>query len=165
MPTLAERLNAKTKKRNNGCWEWQGYLASGTGYGVMSVGNRPKGVHRVAYELNHGPIPKGMCVCHTCDNRKCIRPDHLFLGTKADNLEDMRAKGRQAKGKKVSNPGSTNGNSRITEDDVRKIRQQYEDGVAQVELARRFGIDQTNVSCIVRRVTWKHSTSWGKCMI
>jgi hypothetical protein len=73
------------------CWEWKG-KPKDTGYGTFLNGY----AHRYAYEIVNGPIPAGMCVLHRCDNRICVRPDHLFLGTKEDNTADMWSKGRQS---------------------------------------------------------------------
>ncbi len=76
------------------CWEWKGYREDGR-YGHFAVTPKDKqGAHRVAYQIKHGAIPKGMEVCHTCDNPGCVRPDHLFLGTHQDNMDDMKAKDR-----------------------------------------------------------------------
>jgi hypothetical protein len=82
---------------NSGCFLWLPVVA-GNGYGVFWDGGRPRSAHRVAFELYCGPIPAGQFVCHTCDERSCVNPDHLFLGTHADNMADRDAKGRQAKG-------------------------------------------------------------------
>ena len=79
-----------------GCWEWIGRFGN-AGYGQVKRNGKNKGAHRISYELTHGAIPAGLCVLHRCDNRKCVRPDHLFLGTKRDNTRDMIQKGRAKK--------------------------------------------------------------------
>ena len=91
----------RTVVTDSGCWEWTGCRLP-TGYGHIGFyQNRNCGTHRVAWILTHGDIPKGLCVCHKCDNPPCINPDHLFLGTRADNVHDRDAKGRTHKGKRV----------------------------------------------------------------
>lgn len=98
------RLTEKTVVRENGCWEWTG-LVEKDGYGRMWVGSRTDGsrrparVNRISYELNCGPVGD-MHVCHRCDNRLCIRPEHLFLGSHADNMADMVSKHRSASGER-----------------------------------------------------------------
>ncbi len=93
--SLEERYWAKVEKTNDGCWGWvSGTDAFGYGRLIAPGGRKNLKAHRVSWELHNGPIPGGMCVLHRCDNPPCSNPDHLFLGTKADNVADMNAKGR-----------------------------------------------------------------------
>lgn len=151
--TLQERLFSKIQiNESTGCWEWTG--AKAHGYGRIYLDGKVLPAHRVLYELAHGPIPLGLCGCHHCDNRACVNPDHLFLGTVADNHADMDAKGRRAYGDLVANKGTDHGRARLTEADVLEIRAAL--GVSQKSLARKFGIGATQVRRIRDREQWTH---------
>ena len=105
------------------------------------------GAHRYSYELAYGPIPDGLCCCHRCDNPQCINPEHLFLGTRSDNLQDAVRKGRMAH-------GETQGNSKLTEVDVRAIR---EDKVSTGSiLGEKYGVHPNTIYAIKKGLTWKH---------
>lgn len=146
-----QRFWEKVDKRGPGdCWEWQGY--HGGRYGSVSVTHngdtRTTGSHRFSHELHNGPIPEGMYVCHSCDNPPCVNPAHLFLGTNADNLEDMVRKGR-------SLAGSKNKNARLAENDIRDIRGSYRMRKGP-ELAKKYGVADCTIRDIVRGRRWRH---------
>jgi hypothetical protein len=157
--TIEERFWRYVLKspESDGCWEWTGGHDA-HGYGSMGTDRRHTStVNRVAYRLLVGPIPDGMCVCHRCDNRNCVNPAHLFLGSRADNLHDMFAKGRGGgQFESGTHLGGDNTFSKYTEDQIREIRRLVASGVTQVEVARQFGMRQGYVSHIVRRKVWKH---------
>lgn len=94
-----------------GCWEWRGAIAA-QGYGTISLNGKTASAHRVAWQRAYGPIPPGLYVCHRCDNRRCVRPDHLFLGTARANSEDMVRKGRSVK-KEFCNRGHLLAQTRV----------------------------------------------------
>lgn len=115
------------------------------------------GAHRLAWIEAHGPIPKGLCVCHRCDNRRCINVEHLFLGTTRDNARDCWAKGRAYKVEKHRKArGSAQGNARLTEGWVRAGRQLRAEGLQYKEIAGELGISTQTVYDFCKRRTWAH---------
>jgi hypothetical protein len=139
------------------CWEWTGRLGS-NGYGLISVrlGKRKyvSGiVTRVVWELVHGSISTSLDVCHHCDNRACVNPSHLFLGTRLENVRDMQAKGR-------GHLGERDGMAKLTEAAVRAIRVRYAaGGITQRQLAAEYGVRDPAISRIVTGKRWTHLTN------
>lgn len=149
---LRERLLRKRKITDAECWEWTGCLS--LGYGATTRRSVPVKVHRVAYELWVGPIPDGLCVCHHCDNRACFNPEHLFVGTIADNNRDMTQKGRR---RTRPMPGEENPRSILTTDQVLEIKRRYKtDDVTQEQLADEYGVHQTTISHAIIGLSWRH---------
>lgn len=160
--TIAERFWQQVDAGGSGCWEWTGRRST-RGYGIMRVRGKVHRMHRLSWELHYGPIPPGSgyhgtCVLHKCDNRACVRPDHLFLGTNADNSADKMAKGRWGVSHQI---GELHGGHKLTEDDVLAIINNTED-VSQRVLALRYGVSKSTISVIKRGIRWKHLGSDAK---
>lgn len=144
---LAERFIEKCHIQKAGCWQWIGAV-NANGYASFWDGEKIETASRVAYRLFCGELSEGLFVLHRCDNPRCVKPSHLFLGTHADNMRDKVLKGRSAK-----TVGSLNPNAKITEDEARQIKLSSEPAKA---LARRFGVSDTAISNIRKGRTWAH---------
>lgn len=155
-PRPVERLWHMYEIRGE-CWIFTGDKDR-YGYGQFQWMGRPGRAHRAAYYLTHGHIPKGMCVCHHCDNPACVRPEHLFLGTVADNNTDKKHKGRSRWGGVLPTPryGRQNPAAKLLDADIRYIRQAASQGVTSYVLAARFGVTDSNIRYILRGKTWRH---------
>lgn len=145
--TLTERFFKYVKKTDT-CWEWVGSKCK-NGYGRLNVKGIPVLASRISFQVHFGSIPPGMNVCHKCDYPACVNPDHLFLGTQQDNVDDMKAKGRE---RHRCLSGEQHAMSKLTEDDVRAIRASNETGP---ELSRRFNISTSVIYDIRNRKLWR----------
>ncbi len=144
---LAQRFEKYVIKTET-CWLWTG--ATNTGYGRLRILGKDLWAHRVAWEqANATTVPDGMQVCHACDVRNCVRPDHLFVGTAADNKHDAMAKRRHVFGVRHHA-------AKLSEDDVVAVRRLRLDGVNWCALARRFGVTRMALKSAVARRSWKH---------
>lgn len=147
----------------DGCWEWTGSRDKVTGYGRIGrrdsftrSGKTIRQAHRWSWMLAQGAIPVGLHVLHKCDNRPCVRPAHLFLGTATDNMRDMVAKGRRGIHPTDFGAGSTNPMAKLDEAIVAKIREALAYGeLSQSQIAKRFGSTQGMVSQIGSGLAWK----------
>lgn len=148
-PTI-ERFWEKVKiKGKDDCWEWQANIARG--YGTFQFNGKPWRAHRFSWMIENGEIPKGLCICHHCDNKACVNPSHLFIGTMKDNMQDAVNKGRMAN-------GENHGNSKLTKEKVLSIREdyQYHGKENQVTLAEKYGVNHTTIRNIIIRKSWKN---------
>lgn len=139
----------------DGCWGWK-FRISRNGYGEITRRRNGKklrlGAHRASYEAFIGPIPKGMMVCHSCDNRKCINPGHLFLGTAKDNMRDAASKGR-LRIPSHRPRGVANGRAKLTAGQAKEILG-HKGQFSQREIARRFGVSRACVRKILSGASW-----------
>jgi hypothetical protein len=138
---ISTRLWYRVDKSKD-CWEWTG-TPSQYGYGELTVDGRTYLAHRLAWELTFGPIPENMCVCHKCDNRICCNPNHLFLGSKNDNIVDMIKKGR---GRKLA---------KFTYEESKQILSEYKTGnFTCTYLAKKYGVSRQIISNIVNGISY-----------
>ena len=165
MKTLENRFWAKVNKNGSiplhcselgNCWVWT--AAKSNGYGVFGRGRKEEGqtvAHRMSWELHYGPIPLSFNVLHKCDNPSCIRPDHLFIGTQKDNLKDCAQKKRTAS-QKYPELRQGKGNVKLSEKDVKTIRESYKSGgFTVVGLGKTFGVYHSQICRIINRKSWK----------
>lgn len=148
--TPREKFLAKVcADSTSGCWLWQGLVRS-DGYGYALFAGAKRRAHRVAWMLFRGEIAPGLAVCHKCDVRACVNPEHLFLGTAADNARDMVAKGRNLRGEKHRS-------AKLTAEQVSRIKAMLvEDRMYVSEIAREFGVANTTIHAIKAGKTWRH---------
>lgn len=151
---VEERFWANVQKGGPGeCWLWTGLLTD-KGYGRVFSNGRYLGAHRFSYRLHEGPVPKGLFVCHRCDNPRCVNPDHLWLGTNADNMADMAEKGRANHEPRML--GESHTRAKLTEKKVREIRRLRREGLTLEAIAKQYGVCFQTVSLVVNRKSWAH---------
>ena len=147
------------------CLEWTAYCDR-WGYGQFRLSGRMLIAHRVAWMIAHGPIPDGLCALHRCDNPPCVRDDHLFLGTQADNNADMIAKGRhvavsgERHGSRLHSGylprGERHWGAKLDEDKVKRIFRLRGEGWTQTRLGAEFGVSRRSIGYILARKKWAH---------
>jgi len=148
--TKEEFFSNTMPEPNTGCWIWCRYIGK-KGYGEAwdNVNKTTKLAHRYSYEIHKGQIDKELYVCHTCDNKFCVNPDHLFLGTHQDNMDDMVVKKR-------SMIGGRNNKAVLTECQIVEIRARFNLGMTRRQLRVVYNIGNTTIKDIIARKTWKH---------
>ena len=178
--SLAAAFWARVVKHDAGCWIWTG-ARNPAGYGGFNVRRQQRLAHRVAWTMERGAVPDGLCVLHRCDNPPCVNPDHLFLGTQLDNVADMIDKGRVARGDRsgrrrhpemypreklpaFTHPetvprGEQNGQSRLTSAAVIEIRRRHFGGESMPSIGARFNVTSGAIFKVVHRMTWRHVES------
>lgn len=135
------------------CWVWTaGCFASG--YGQFRVGKRKVRAHRAYYERIVGPVPIGKILCHTCDNRPCCNPSHMYAGTHADNAADRGNRGRHGRGSKPR-PGELNPAAKLTAEHVNGIRLAHARGDSYAVLANRLCVSKSTIAGIIKGRTWR----------
>ncbi len=147
------------------CWVWTG-SRNHDGYGRFNTSPKIANASRVSWIIAFGNIPSKMCVCHHCDNPACVKPSHLFLGTRSDNARDMVSKGRWGGPKGDTHPfrinpelashGEKHWSAKLTEKDVRSARKLRTNGMTFASIASKFGVDLSCIALIIYRKTWKH---------
>ena len=149
--SIKERFDSKFIVAPNGCWEWQRKI-SPFGYGQFSISaGEVWQAHRLAYKLYIREIPKNKCVLHKCDNRKCVNPKHLWIGTQADNVRDMMLKGRSIKADSEDNGGAKLNWQEIYE--IRRLRKEKK--IYYKDLAKMFNVHTDTIERIIHNKTWK----------
>ena len=135
-------------KKMEGCWEWMGKRGP-KGYGIFNYNYRSVNAQRISWMINNGPIPNKLLVCHRCDNPPCVNPEHLFIGTHQNNMDDRQRKGRTLSGEKHYE-------TTLTWQEVHKIRTEYVPIKGNmVKLAEKYSVHPSVVSNIIHRKTWK----------
>lgn len=144
---IKKRFYEKVKISETGCYEWVGTTQS-NGYGRFSFLGKSIYAHRFAALLKFGILINNKDICHICDNRKCVNPEHLFIGTRKENMEDCKKKSRQAKGEMLS--------KKLTDKKVKEIKILISQKQNILEISKKYGVSKTAISNIKLNKTWRH---------
>jgi hypothetical protein len=145
---IIERIKNNININNKtGCWEWK-LRRDKDGYASINLGGNRERCSRISYQIYKGQIPNKMLVCHTCDNPPCVNPDHLFIGTHKDNMDDMVSKGKNKK-------GTNNGRHKLNNNMIKEIKKLYPIK-SMPTLAKMYNVSVVNISSIIRGKIWKH---------
>lgn len=146
--SVSVRFHRSYEQTPTGCWEWKFRLS--VGYGEMRCARYSVKAHRVSWILHNGEIPDGLLVCHSCNNKKCVNPNHLYLGTALQNRGDADEDGLTPKGSRMPR-------AKLTEESAWRIRQLNASGqVTYIQLAVMFGVSKSVVADVIKFRTWKH---------
>ena len=139
-------------RREDECWEWQASIDKVTGYGRFNLYGNNEHAQRVSWVIVYGHLDKEFHVLHKCDNRKCVNPKHLFLGTNLDNIQDKISKSRQSKG--IERPAH-----KLNDKKIQRIRSLHKSGMySQSALSKIFGVSDSQISLAVNYKSWRHVT-------
>jgi hypothetical protein len=138
------------------CWLWTGYISPRNGYGELARKGETSRAHRISWELHYGPIPDDLLVCHICDVRHCVRPDHFFLGTYQDNRIDAVQKGRAKAPKSAFKNGIEHPNAKLSSQKVTEALERFANGESQQAIAKSFGVTRQTIHKVLKGQTWKH---------
>ena len=144
-PLLLDKFSLYAKQQPNGCVTWEAGKTS-DGYGVVNFDGKSLLAHRIAFEIFKGVDPKGNCVCHTCDNPSCINVSHLFLGSQAENMADMKAKGRR----KNIGLGEKNGRAKLNLCKITEMREKRMAGKTLKEIASEYQVGTSTVCRVTK---------------
>ena len=149
--SVEQRADEMTDKSGgaDSCWLWTGCVTNG--YGAIRLDSKKVYAHRVAWEAANGKIPNGMFVCHHCDNRLCVNPSHMFIGTHDDNMRDCKDKGRTPR-------GESNGQAKLSSASTLSILGMRASGMKQADIAAEFGVSVSLIGSIESGKIWSHVT-------
>lgn len=154
MPITKDRIHQSSSQDGNGCWLWLKSVGR-NGYGKFALGGgQTTGAHRASFQAFYGDVPAGLDVCHRCDVRLCVNPEHLFLGTRSENIRDAVAKNRVNRTRRAR--GERQPSAKLKDADIPEILRCISAGETQAAIARRFSVTARVIALIKRGDAWKH---------